>query len=124
MGDINAAMFAYKMAYQLDCRSPLALVNAARTYQQVGQVETAKRHIQRGLELDPHFAMSHIDLAQLQLMSGQANLALQTLDKALQFSRHMSEIKDVLIAKEMAFAQLELEGMGISSPRSLSTTMS
>lgn len=115
-------MYSFKKAFQLDSRSPLPLVNAARTYQQVGQIETAKRHIQRGLELDPRFAMSHIDSAQLQLMSGQTKVALETLEKALQYSRHMSEIRDVLVAREMALAQLALETKGISCPRSLSAT--
>ena len=114
-------MEAFKKAMRLDARSPLPYINAARTYQQVGQIENAKRHIHRGFDLDPRFAMGHIDLAQLQLQSGQSDCALETLEKALEYSRHRSEIKDVLIAREMALAQLALEARGISCPRSPST---
>ena len=111
-------MTSFKKAAALDSRSPLPFINAARTYQQVGQLETAKRHLSRAFSLDSNLAMSHIDMCQLQLQSGQTEMALETLEKALLLSRHMSEIRDVLVAKQMALAQLVLEEQGISCPRS------
>ena len=116
-GDLVGAMSCFKKASKLDPRSPLPYLNAARTYQQVGQISTSKLHIEKALSIDPNLAMAHIDMSQLLMQSGKNDEAISTLEKALELSRHMSEIKDVLIARKMAEAQVILEEEGIFSPR-------
>ena len=116
LGDIVSAMTLFRKAHKLDSKSPLPFVNAARTYQQIGQLASARRHLDKAISADSSFAMSLIDMAQIHLHSGSTNSALSTLNDALYLARHMSEIKDVLIAKKMAFVQLKLEEKGISRP--------
>lgn len=116
LGDVVTAMNLFKKAHALNPQSPLPFVNAARTYQQLGQISTAQAHLEKAISIDPSLAMSYIDLSQLQLQSGMTDKAVQTLSKALELARHMSEIKDVLMARQIATAQSALELQGICRP--------
>ena len=64
--------------------------------------------------------MTRVDLSQQYLHSGQSAKALVTLNEALRLARHVSEIRDVLTARNVALMQLELESEGLYTPQLLS----
>ena len=116
---LQLLLYFYNFIFQyfrLDGTNPLPYINAARTYLQLGQVTSAFKHLKHGLLLDADLPMSHLDLAQLYLQTGNTTMALSTLDEALKLAKHMSEIRDVLVAKRMATAQLQLEQRGLARP--------
>ena len=62
------------------------------------------------------FALTHIDAAQAVLHKGKTKQALHILDHALNLSRHVSDICDVLTARTVATLQDELEKQGLYCP--------
>lgn len=112
-GNVVDAMHSFKVAHDLQPMDPLALINASRTYQQLGQLSTAVAHLTLASNLDRALALPKVDLAQGLLQAGQTNEALAMLEEALQQARHVSEIADVLTARTVALVQLQLEQRGV-----------
>lgn len=115
-GDLVGSLACFHQAHESDPTHPLPFVNAARTYQQLNQTSTARRHLDRALLLDPSFSLTYIDVAQGALQGGRTEEALQILDKALLLARHVSDLLDVLTARRVAELQLCLEGEGLYHP--------
>ena len=114
-GDAVTAIqiFSAVTHFDPDNPSPIPYLNAARVYQQLNQHEQAVMHMKIAYSLDPSLAMTRVDLAQHYLGLGQTSDALCTLQGALHLSRQVSEVKDVLTAREVALLQLELQGEGL-----------
>jgi len=115
-GDLVGSLSSFAQAHRLDLRNPLPFVNAARTYQQLNQGSTSRKHLNCAASIDPHFALTHIDVAQAALQEGRTQKALSVLDHALSLTRHVSDICDVLTAITVAQLQLELQAEGLYSP--------
>ena len=116
LGDLVGSLSCFEAAHRLHTSNPLPFVNAARTYQQMSQPGTSDRHLQCAVAIDPSFALTQIDVAQGLLHRGATQEALHVLDYALQLSRHVSDICDVLTAKTVATLQAELQAEGIYTP--------
>lgn len=84
---------------------PLPFVSAARVYQQLGQLGTAKRHLRRALELDGSLAMTLVDLSQLLRQEKRFADAVRTSDEAMRRAKQVSEIRDVLSTRYLARLQ-------------------
>ena len=112
-GDMVGSLRAFRRGHDRDPSHPLPLINAARVYSQLGQHNTAGRHLQRALAADCALSMARVDLAQNMLQAGRPLEALTTLRRALRLARHVSEIRDVLTANYIAQMQVELEEQGI-----------
>ena len=114
-GDAITAIqvFSAVTHFDPDNPSPIPYLNAARVYQQLNQHEQALIHMKIAYSLDPSLVMTRVDLAQHYLSLGQTSDALSTLQGALNLSRQVSEVKDVLTAREAALLQLELQGEGL-----------
>lgn len=115
-GDVVQALDCFRRAHLLAPTNPLSLVNAARTYQQLGHLRIAQQHLHAALKLDPAMAMVRVDLAQNMLLSGQVAQALQQIEEALQLAKQVSEIKDVLTARVVAEMQREFEENKMYAP--------
>ena len=85
-GDVVNALDCFRRAHAAAPLNPLPFINAARTYQQLGQLHTAKQHLCAALRLDGSMAMVRVDLAQNSLLGGNAAPALGLLDEALQLA--------------------------------------
>jgi tetratricopeptide (TPR) repeat protein len=96
-----------------DWSHPLPWVNAARTYQQLGQLSAAQSHLSRALALDPSLAMTRVDEAQLHRQQGDINRAVVAIEEAMQRSRQVSEIRDVLTARYVVLLQQSLKDKGL-----------
>lgn len=68
------------------------------------------------ISLDENLASTRVDLSQIYLLSGKTKLALDTLELALNMSKHVSEIRDVLTALKIANIQSKLQEEGIYLP--------
>jgi Tfp pilus assembly protein PilF len=112
-GDAIGGILVFQKCAFLDPLNPLAYINTARTFNQMGQSELATQHILHALSLDPSYCMSYVDLAQVYLQQGKTQLALELIDKALSVSRHVSEMRDVLTAQKVAVIQLKMEEKGL-----------
>eukprot|EP01041_Mallomonas_annulata_P000097 gene97-136_t len=93
-GDVATSMTSFRKASFLCPSHPMPYLNAARTFLQLG-----------------------FDLAQAEISAGSIEKGMALLDKALAHAKHVSEIRDVITARVIALAQLELEEKGIC-PRS------
>lgn len=119
-GDMIKAINLFSQVYKLKPFHPLALVNAGRTYQQLGQYHAAYEHIVKSLEVDSTFAMSYIDLAQLLRLQPKlgSNLhsnvpnAIVAIEEAIPLSKQVSEIRDVLTARYVTLLQKALKNKG------------
>lgn len=103
----------FHKAHLLDPFHPLPLINAARTYQQLGELQTALLHIQIAMQCDPDLAMTRVDYAQLLRQLHKIEEAVVMIDEAYRMSRHVSEIKDVLVAKYVTQLQQMIKKKGI-----------
>lgn len=117
-GDIVAGLGHFKQASICDPSHPLPYTNAARAYQQLQQWSLAEHHLKMSLSYDPHLAMTYVDIAQGRSLTGRVDSALQLLDAALPYARHVSEIRDVLAARTVTAILLELQHAGIYAPPS------
>lgn len=115
-GDLVGSLACFHQAHDTDPTHPLPFVNAARTYQQLNQLTTARLHLDKALLLDPHFSLTYIDVAQAALQAGKTEESLRILDRALLLARHVSDLLDVLTAKRVAELQLCLEQEGLYYP--------
>ena len=118
-GDMVKALKSFKRAHALDGRNPLPYVNAARTYQQLGQYSTASHHLELAIALDPALSMTRVDVAQNHSHEGRTQEALDMLQTALLLARQVSEIRDVLTAINVTKMQLALEKKGLYCPNSV-----
>ena len=115
-GDAVKAIKCFKRASKLNPLHPLPYVNAARTYVQLNQSKKALVHLSFAISLDEHLASTRVDLSQIYLISGKTELALSTLELALNMAKHVSEIRDVLTALKIAHIQSKLQEEGIYCP--------
>ena len=92
----------------------------AHCYHSLVVVPCTPCYFSRAIAVDPTLAMTRVDLSQQYLHSGQSAKALTTLNEALHLARHVSEIRDVLTARNVALMQLELEREGLYTPQLLS----
>lgn len=115
-GDMVNGLQCFRKANRLDKRNPLPFINAARTYQQLGQMTTASAHLDLAIALDPSLAMTRVDIAQNYMQSGRTDEALQMLEVAMSLARQVSEIRDVLTARSVATMQSKLEKAGMYIP--------
>lgn len=120
-GDMVKAIGLFAKAYSSRPDHPLALVNAGRTYQQLGQFHAAYSHITESLRVDNTFAMSYIDLAQL--LRQQPSLSKEScreisnptvaIEEAIPLAKQVSEIRDVLTARYVTLLQQSLKEKGL-----------
>lgn len=82
-------------------------------YQQLGELNTASYHIQRAMVCDPTLAMTRTDFAQLLRQQGKIDDAVRMVDEAYHLAKHVSEIRDVLIAKYVTQLQQRIKEKGI-----------
>ena len=115
-GDAVKAIKCFKRASRLNPLHPLPYINAARTYVQLNQPTKALLHLSVAILLDESLASTRVDLSQIYLLSGKTRLALTTLQLALNMSKHVSEIRDVLTALKIAEIQTKLQEEGIYYP--------
>jgi tetratricopeptide (TPR) repeat protein len=114
-GDMVKAIKMFHKASLLQAGHPLPWVNAARTYQQLGQLTAATSHIEVALALDPSLAMTRVDKAQLLRQAGSQfeKEAVQNIDCALDLARQVSEIRDVMTARYVTLLQQSLQEKGL-----------
>jgi tetratricopeptide (TPR) repeat protein len=115
-GDIVAGLGHFKRASACDPAHPLPYTNAARAYQQLQQWSLAEYHLKTSLSYDASLAMTYVDIAQGRSLTGRIESALQLLDAALPYARHVSEIRDVLAARTVTSILHELQQAGVYSP--------
>jgi predicted Zn-dependent protease len=82
----------------------------------LNQPTTARYHLNRAIRADPALAMTRVDLSQNLMHSGRTQECIVILDEALLLCKHVSEIKDVMTAREVARIQLELTESGLYIP--------
>ncbi len=102
----------FEKASRLESYHPLPYVNAGRTYQQLGQLSTARDHLKIAMTLDPSLAMTRVDYAQLLRQMNEIDQAVVTIEEALELARQVSEIRDVLTAKYVTSLQHTLKEEG------------
>ena len=115
-GDAVKAIKCFKRANRQSPLHPLPYVNAARTYVQLNQPKKAFLHLSTAIRLDQFSSSTRVDLSQIYLLSGRTELALSTLQEALDMAKHVSEIRDVLTALKVAEIQMELQREGVYYP--------
>lgn len=115
-GDAVKAIKCFKRASTLSPLNPLPYVNAARTYVMLNQSKKALAHLSLAIGLDECLASTRVDLSQLYLLSGKTQLALSTLQMALDMAKHVSEIRDVLTALQIATIQMKLQEQAVYYP--------
>jgi tetratricopeptide (TPR) repeat protein len=119
-GDMVKSIKMFRRASLLEAGHPLPWVNAARTYQQLGQLDAANAHVAVALALDPSIAMTRVDHAQLLRQSERMEEAVTTIDIALTLARQVSEIRDVMTARYVTLLQQSLKAKGLyTSPISI-----
>ena len=112
-GDMVKSIKMFRKASLLEAGHPLPWVNAARTYQQLGQLDAAKAHIQVALSLDPTVAMTRVDHAQLLRQCEKMAEAVESIDIALDLAKQVSEIRDVMTARYVTLLQQSLKKKGL-----------
>jgi hypothetical protein len=118
-------------------------LNASRVYQQLNQMQSAKSHMKKALQLDDALSLTLVDIAQYKLQQnkkhgvpssevGQRAITPDTvsqsidhlvemmsvteiLDCALDQARHVSEILDIFTAKQIATFYQDLQEKGLVS---------
>jgi len=117
-------------------------INASRVYQQLNQMQLAKKHMMKALEVDRSLSLTLVDIAQFKIhekrrqgiersdstetRSGHVNCATKSgdiidsvsistiLDYALNEARHVSEIIDVITAKQISEFYNRLQESGLA----------
>lgn len=112
-GDMTKSIKLFHKAHLLDPLHPLPLINASRTYQQLGELQTALQHIETAVQCDPDLAMTRVDYAQLLRQLNRIEDAVAMIEQGYNLARHVSEIKDVLVAKYVTQLQQMIKGKGI-----------
>jgi tetratricopeptide (TPR) repeat protein len=112
-GDMAKSIKQFHQAHSLDRYHPLPFINVSRTYQQLGELHTSKAHLEIALKCDPSLAMTRVDFAQLLRQLGQIEDAVVMINVAYSIAKHVSEIRDVLIAKYITTLQQILKEKGM-----------
>ena len=120
-GDATGGLEAFRKAFEICPRHPMALLNAARVYQQMGQASSCEMHLREALLRDNTLVLAYVDCAQLclQPQKVQASTLSEDLDDdvnklvgfkkadaylktALHLCRHISEVADVFATETIA----------------------
>lgn len=126
-GDPSGALKLYYKASKLEPGHPLPYLNAARVYQLLNQMELAKSHMMKALNLDDSLSMTIVEIAQYKIQQRKQQIIVhnpeknihnnennkineiidemtveEILDYGLYQARHVSEILDILTTKQIA----------------------
>jgi tetratricopeptide (TPR) repeat protein len=70
-GDPSGALRIYFKASKLEPGHPMPYLNASRVYQQLNQMQSAKLHMKKALELDDALSLTLVDIAQYKLQQNK-----------------------------------------------------
>lgn len=82
-GEYNKALDAYNKYLKVYPRNKKTLYNRARTYEQLGNIENAKKDLDKLLELDPKHLMGRITLGELEFKVADYKRAFYEFDLAV-----------------------------------------
>jgi tetratricopeptide (TPR) repeat protein len=71
VGDPAGALESYLKASQLEPGHPMPYLNASRVYQQLNQMQLAKLHMKKALQLDDALSLTLVDIAQYKIQQNK-----------------------------------------------------
>jgi tetratricopeptide (TPR) repeat protein len=78
VGDPAGALQSYLKASRLEPGHPMPYLNASRVYQQLNQMQLAKLHMKRALQLDDALSLTLVDIAQYKIQQNKKQSLLLT----------------------------------------------
>ena len=97
-GRMRAALIEYRRALRDEPHSQPLLNRAAQIEIHLGMIPEAERHIQRALEVDPDYAMTHVHKALASEMGGKAERALKAWEEVLHINPFIQVVHERLLA--------------------------
>ena len=121
-GRMRAALIEYRRALRDEPHSQPLLNRAAQIEIHLGMIPEAERHIQRALEVDPDYAMTHVHKALASEMGGKAERALKAWEEVLHINPFIRVVHERLLAHyertgEAEKVKREREALRIMSSR-------
>ena len=121
-GRMRAALIEYRRALRDEPHSQPLLNRAAQIEIHLGMIPEAERHIQRALEVDPDYAMTHVHKALASEMGGKAERALKAWEEVLHINPFIQVVHERLLAHyertgEAEKVKREREALRIMSSR-------
>ncbi|CAM9578949.1 unnamed protein product [Sphacelaria rigidula] len=109
LGDFARALSLLRQSSSLEPDCPLPYVNAARAYLGMNDLLAARRHLERGQELDPEYPGAFMDMGQLLMQEGRPAEALTMYVRGIERARFPSEIHEAMSSHEVAKCHLEAQ---------------
>ncbi len=97
-GRMRAALIEYRRALRDEPHSQPLLNRAAQIEIQLGMIPEAERHIQKALEIDPDYAMTHVHSALASEMGGKTERAIRAWEEVLQINPFIRLAHERLLA--------------------------
>ena len=121
-GRMRAALIEYRRALRDEPHSQPLLNRAAQIEIHLGMIPQAERHIQRALEVDPDYAMTHVHKALASEMGGKPGRALRAWEEVLHINPFIRVVHERLLAHyertgEAEKAKREREALRLMSSR-------
>lgn len=106
-GRMRAALIEYRRALRDEPYSQPLLNRAAQVEIHLGMIPQAERHIQKALEVDPDYAMTHVHRALASEMGGKAESALRAWEEVVQINPFIRVVHERLLAHYERTGQTE-----------------
>ncbi|MDE0330302.1 MAG: hypothetical protein OXL41_00380 [Nitrospinae bacterium] len=97
-GRMRAALIEYRRALRDEPNSQPLLNRAAQIEIHLGMIPQAERHIQKALEVDPDYAMTHVHHALASELGGKAGRALRAWEEVLHINPFIRVVHERLLA--------------------------
>jgi len=104
--DLDRALAEGKLALKLDSADPFAHVAIARVYNTRGEHDSAIRHCERAIELNPSYASGHFGRAHSLWMAGRPAEAVVSHADAMRLSPHDPVIWAIMASRSIALTLL------------------
>lgn len=121
-GRMRAALIEYRRALRDEPNSQPLLNRAAQIEIHLGMIPQAEQHINKALEVDPDYAMTHVHRALASEMGGKPERALRAWEEVLQINPFIRLVHERLLAHyertgEAEKAKREREALRLMSTR-------
>ena len=97
-GRMRAALIEYSRALRNEPHSQPLLNRAVQVEIHLGMIPQAERHIQKALEVDPDYAMTHVHHALVSEMGGKSERALRAWEEVLQINPFIRVVHERMLA--------------------------
>lgn len=92
VGDPAGALQSFLKASQLEPGHPMPYLNASRVYQQLNQMQLAKLHMKKALQLDDSLSLTLVDIAQFKIQQNKKQSLLTNQHSAPSISSCSSSL--------------------------------